>query len=503
MEKKIIYKSIFFNYLGYFFHALISIFATPIIVHSLGDAQYGIWSLIVSATGYYGLLNLGIRSALTKYIAEYGAKGDDREINKLFNSSFVFFVIVSFAIVALSFILARFFDVIFIVDTVDINIIRNVVMVVGVNIAISFIFQPFDAILTAFNRFGLKNIIGVTSSIVRTVFIVVALKLGYGLLSMAFVILIVDLITHVVVVTFSKKVFSNIEINPVNIYKESIKKLWNFGLFNFMRHLSQMVVNKTDVIVIGIFLGPSQVAIYSIAEGLIRYIWVIVKGIARVILPVASWMSANSEAHEVKKIILIISKYITIICCYVFVQFYFFGDHFISIWIGDGYYMTYVIFCLLMSVRLGMMISETMIASVVGMGRNKFLGYISLVEAIINIALSLWFVRLWGLVGVAMGTIISMSLTKSIIVPIYCCKHLHITKYTFFKEALFPSIIVLLPLILSSFLISKLVPPTCYLNLFVDTLFTLSITCLLFYKFIEPELKHKIKHVCYRQHNEK
>ena len=40
---------------------LVGLFLSPIILHWLGDAAFGIWVLIFSITGYYGLFDLGIR----------------------------------------------------------------------------------------------------------------------------------------------------------------------------------------------------------------------------------------------------------------------------------------------------------------------------------------------------------------------------------------------------------------------------------------------------------
>ncbi len=72
--KKQSIKSVLYNYAGNFSHAIVSLIAMPIIVHSLGNAQYGLWSLDISINGYYGPVNFGIRIALTKYITEYNAK---------------------------------------------------------------------------------------------------------------------------------------------------------------------------------------------------------------------------------------------------------------------------------------------------------------------------------------------------------------------------------------------------------------------------------------------
>ncbi len=44
---------------------MVAFFLTPFVVNSLGSTAYGIWVLLMSLTGYYGLLDLGVSAALT------------------------------------------------------------------------------------------------------------------------------------------------------------------------------------------------------------------------------------------------------------------------------------------------------------------------------------------------------------------------------------------------------------------------------------------------------
>src|SRR5271157_708182 len=65
----------------------VGIFLSPYILHRLGDTAFGLWILIFSATGYYGLFDLGIRSSIVRYVAKYSATGEQEELNRLVNSA--------------------------------------------------------------------------------------------------------------------------------------------------------------------------------------------------------------------------------------------------------------------------------------------------------------------------------------------------------------------------------------------------------------------------------
>src|ERR1700757_4782128 len=60
---------------------------SPFIVHHLGDEAFGLWILIFSITGYYGLFDLGIRSSIVRYVASYSATRDHAELSRLLSTA--------------------------------------------------------------------------------------------------------------------------------------------------------------------------------------------------------------------------------------------------------------------------------------------------------------------------------------------------------------------------------------------------------------------------------
>ena len=60
---------------------IVAFVAAPIIVHTLGDERYGVWSLIVSITGYFSFLEFGVATAVVKYVSHFSAQ-NDRERRK-------------------------------------------------------------------------------------------------------------------------------------------------------------------------------------------------------------------------------------------------------------------------------------------------------------------------------------------------------------------------------------------------------------------------------------
>src|ERR1022692_4474908 len=64
------------NYVGRLINLGVWFVLTPIIVSHLGTPNYGLWALVASFVAYGILAYLGIASAITKYVAEFRARGD-------------------------------------------------------------------------------------------------------------------------------------------------------------------------------------------------------------------------------------------------------------------------------------------------------------------------------------------------------------------------------------------------------------------------------------------
>ena len=65
------------NYAGRIINLGVWFVLTPIILSQLGKTNYGLWALVGSFVAYGSLADLGIAAAVTKYVAEYRARGDN------------------------------------------------------------------------------------------------------------------------------------------------------------------------------------------------------------------------------------------------------------------------------------------------------------------------------------------------------------------------------------------------------------------------------------------
>src|ERR1700736_6806978 len=95
LEKLQILKNVSSSWFALGVNILVGVFLSPFILHRLGDAAFGIWVLIFSLTGYYGIFDFGIRSSLVRYVSKFQAVGERDQLARVVNTSFFVYSLVA------------------------------------------------------------------------------------------------------------------------------------------------------------------------------------------------------------------------------------------------------------------------------------------------------------------------------------------------------------------------------------------------------------------------
>ena len=87
LDKRQIVKNVSSSWFALGTNVVVGFFLWPMIVHRLGDDAAGIWILIFSITGYYGLFDLGIRSSIIRYVSKTKATNDVEAASRVVSTS--------------------------------------------------------------------------------------------------------------------------------------------------------------------------------------------------------------------------------------------------------------------------------------------------------------------------------------------------------------------------------------------------------------------------------
>src|SRR5208282_4614601 len=101
-------RNILSNWTCYIFSLGINFFVAPYVVRHLGNERYGVWTIVLSLTGYLGLLDLGVRGAVTRYTARYHAQSNHTRTNETTSAAMATFLLTSLIALLVSIVFAVF-----------------------------------------------------------------------------------------------------------------------------------------------------------------------------------------------------------------------------------------------------------------------------------------------------------------------------------------------------------------------------------------------------------
>src|ERR1700679_3051050 len=157
LEKKQILKNVGSSWSALAVNVVVGIFLSPFIVHRLGDAAYGIWILIFSVTGYYGLFDLGIRSSIIRYVSKYSATGENEKLASFVNTSLFAYTIIGAVSMMLTVLLSSYVGKLFRIPPGMESQTHILLLLVGSAVSLGFPLGVFGGMLEGLQRFYIQN----------------------------------------------------------------------------------------------------------------------------------------------------------------------------------------------------------------------------------------------------------------------------------------------------------------------------------------------------------
>lgn len=430
------------RFVSFFLNAVVGFLLMPIIVHSLGDKMYGLWAVAGSFLGFYGLFDFGLSSAVQRYLSKALGKNDTNEANVNINTALFIFTAICLLVLVFTGALA-FYAPLFEKIVKDLALFRKIILLLGISLALGFPTRVFMGVLFSHQRQDLFSLVEIIKLSIRTLLIIYFLRMGHGILMLAVINLLSNVLGDILTFIFAKKIARYMLIDFRLVDRAMIKAFGHYSLFTFVGQISDKLRFYVDNFVISAFVGLSSVTIYSIAANLTRYF---IESIScafgtGMLLPIFSGYEAKGDYHSIReKLISLtrISGYISMLIGGILIIF---GRVLIERWMGDKYLDAYPILLILLIPVIIDMMQNPSLGLLYGISKHKFFSLSNSIEGISNLILSLILVRKFGLIGVAVGTAIPMIIVKLFIQPVYVCRFINLNLREYYFSTLIPVIL--------------------------------------------------------------
>jgi O-antigen/teichoic acid export membrane protein len=435
------------GWLGHAINVGSTLYLTPIIISGLGASGYGLWILVSQLTGYSGILDLGVRFTLTKYIAHAQIDGDRDRIRELLSTALAMGSCAGLVVLALAFVASLFFGTWFGLGGIEAEQGSRALLVVGLTTAIGFPSGAFMAALAGHHRYDLLDGLGIVSQLARTIGSLVVLDRGGGIVSIAFVNLGASLLGYVGGILCLLQRTGRLRLGPSAASWSVARSLVSASLYAFVAPAGWYLIYATDLTLIGASLSPIDVAHYGLAANVLAVVMAAVGAFTRSLVPIGSELNAREDVRGRQRVYLIATRTTLLMALPCVTALALAGPSVLSLWVGPDFgNASGRLLQVLALAYLPIIVNSSGQALALADDSRGRLVVLILGEGVTNLAISYLLIRSIGLVGVALGTLIPAVLFQGILWPSHLLARFEIDGARYWRETLRP---IVLPLLLS------------------------------------------------------
>ena len=401
------------NVVGIGLGFVISIVITPFLLRTLGQEAYGVWVLITAfsvVSGYLSLFDLGVQSAIVKFVAEHHGRREFDAINQVFSVGLYLFagigVLMAFAMVLFAqLFMTRFFNI----PPGLVGVTRLLFYLLAAQLLIEFPGLIFSAVVDGLQRYDLQRAISIGYVVLYAVLLVTLLLHGYGLVALSITMLALVVVKALVLVVLVWRLLPGLRLTSA-FDVGLLRRVAQYSGKLFLLRINVVIYNTMDKTIIGALLTTTQLTGYDIANKLRSISMVPLSLISSQVVPTAATFYGIGDQVRMQELFLKGTKYQMAIMVPVIITVFVLAERFIRVWLGPDYvHLANLARLFVISVFIDAMIAVGQMM-LIGIGRVKSMLWINIVSMVVNLSLSVFLTLKIGIAGVMWGTLAGLAI---------------------------------------------------------------------------------------------
>lgn len=400
--------------------AICGFIVPKLVLESFGSEANGLVSSISHFLGVIALMESGFGSVAKTAFYKPLANRDLKEISGVYNATESFFrrIALIFAgyCIALSFVFPIMKD-----SSFSYWFVMSLVLILGIKSFMQYYFGISYTVLFNADQCGyFSGFLQIFAIILNAFLTVILVNCGAGIHVVKLVSATVFIIKPIVMNLYGKRKYQ-IDRSVIKD-KGSLSQKWD----NFGQSIALYIHTKTDSVLITLFLGFSEVSVYSVYSLVTTSLSSVINGISAGFVPGLGNMYAKGETENFNKVFSLYEFLMTFVSFLFYTIAYVMIIPFVNVYTANVDDVNYVRPLFSAVIIIGELIYclripyYQMIVNARHFKQIKNGGYI---EAIINIVLSLVFINYYGILGLAIGTAVAMMF-RTAHLSIYCSKNI-------------------------------------------------------------------------------
>lgn len=372
----------------------------------MDPARYAVWVLVLQVAAYLAFLDLGLQTAVGRYIAFAEEKGDLEWRDAIFST----------AVAGLS--LAAAIGALLIVGAVAltpfifpkvpaplVSQMRLMLLIVGFTTALSLPASACNGVFTGRQRYEVMILTVTCGKILSAIGLIIAALAGASLICMALIYSGINLVSYAIQVAAKQYFAPDICFRPSLITRACVRELSQYCLSLTVWSIGILLITGFDLILVSRYQF-SDVAVYSAASVLITFLGGFQTSIFNVIMPHSATLHAAGDARGLGDLLRKSTKLGTTLILLTGLPLIVLAPQILGIWLGPSFVASGTWILIILTVGNMLRLTWVPYASIlVGTGQQSLVVIGPLSEGISNLVLSILLGVRFGAMGVALGTL--------------------------------------------------------------------------------------------------
>jgi O-antigen/teichoic acid export membrane protein len=387
--------------------SLVALLLPAFLTHHLPVTTYAAWVLIIQLAAYVSYLDLGIQTGVSKFVAEFDARGDIRGAGRHASAGLVLMCFAGLLGLLLTGGLAWQVPRLF--HDMPSNLhheVRLSVLLIGASLSFGLVCAVYSAVFLGLQRYWIPMSITIANRVSYAAMVVAIVVLSGSLEAMGIAVAAVNVVTGVLQVMAWRKKASHIRVSMQAADSQVLKNVTRFCSLQSVWMLAMLCITGLDITIVGHY-DYLQTAYYSIATLPVAFVLMIISAMLNPLMPASSALSTQHSPVEMGELAARVTRYSTLVLLLTGLPLIVFGYPILRLWVGEQYALhTLPYLRILVFANIIRNLCAPYATIIIATDRQSAAITAAVSEAVVNLGSSIYLAARFGAIGVAIGTVL-------------------------------------------------------------------------------------------------
>lgn len=445
--KRNIWRNTASNYVALGLRLVLGLVMFRMFYRELDAEEFGFWALLWSIFGYGILLDFGFGFTAQKRVAELSVHGEWSKLSQVLSTIFFAYLAIG-GFLALAGVLGADF----MVDWFKISAenqapFREIILIFFCGLGLAFPLGLFPEILRGQQRIALANGVFALGMIANFVLVVLAFRYGWSLKTLFLITILCTFVPDLVCGWFAMSRLRAVQIRPKHFSRHMVRETMSFSLFAYVTTVSNVLMAKTDQLLISSTISVAAIAIYQAGAKIAEMFASVGQQLPDTFSPVAAHLHARGDRQVLSRLLVDGTRFTVMLATPLYLVCALYMDGLLKLLTGESLRTTFWVGQVLLFWCYTSVVTQSVSKRIYMMcGHEKRLMLLGVGEALLNLGLSIALVLVFrNVLVVAVASLVSTLIFGWLVLWPWAARQAQLSGWKLAARVLGPTWLACLP----------------------------------------------------------